>query len=721
MDFKQYKGKNILAWLWFDPDYYNPDKGNTVCYVYPRVLVNKFHYELIDPADFPKHGSIRVNINGGDTAEDLYERFGSFVSLKINEDDPYPNYDGNNMYSLRYNSSFGRTNSGIWIEKFSGKDFYQIIDVDSDISTLINTRSIPEPDCTIRTTLVLLRLNSKLYGPFEYDTTEGTMKLRGIKDYQYNIGEYSAVDYNDELLVITDQNDNEAVIIMPKSVLVSPEKSENRFDWISEETLIDSFIESMRVENSYTRDQIRQLKEMAHQLIERGSNVSFTKERISKIQSLMVGISQNEEYAQTMLQFALSDESTKEALVKELVSNHFDQIQNRITEFSAVQERLSELKSQEVSMEKHIQELQSEAENSKQPTSEDDQNKIDKLTKAIDDLQKENEGLAAIIGTQKEIEALRAERDSLKKERDIEREKRDQQLLDNKELEKQFNATLEAFNDQAKQTARILDSKLLDKILRGVGEEPATEEIAPFDCSLLHTDSMNCVDIIKRVTEFVHDKAHRDVTFNDVYCLLRLLKLLADNGYQKANVKEPVFKFDYVSADEHYQNEKDVANTYLLSNGEVTATLYYQPVISAVQFENDLTLFRTTKPPAGNPDYYTPDFVLKFASSEDDEEYAIFDAKFSSRANIKKHSLPEVIRKYSCEISAASRSSAPKMVWVLQGRVNGSENAIWKYHNSQLASTYRPITSFGIVSINTAVEIRQRLWNEIRSSISLLQ
>lgn len=155
---------------------------------------------LIDPADFPKHGSIRVNINGGDTAEDLYERFGSFVSLKINEDDPYPNYDGNNMYSLRYNSSFGRTNSGIWIEKFSGKDFYQIIDVDSDISTLINTRSIPEPDCTIRTTLVLLRLNSKLYGPFEYDTTEGTMKLRGIKDYAqvfeiivrwFRYGEYS--------------------------------------------------------------------------------------------------------------------------------------------------------------------------------------------------------------------------------------------------------------------------------------------------------------------------------------------------------------------------------------------------------------------------------------------------------------------------------------------------------------------------------------------------
>ena len=415
----------------------------------------------------------------------------------------------------------------------------------------------------------------------------------------------------------------------------------------------------------------------------------------------MVGISQNEEYAQTMLQFALSDESTKEALVKELVSNHFDQIQNRITEFSAVQERLSELKSQEVSMEKHIQELQSEAENSKQPTSEDDQNKIDKLTKAIDDLQKENEGLAAIIGTQKEIEALRAERDSLKKERDIEREKRDQQLLDNKELEKQFNATLEAFNDQAKQTARILDSKLLDKILRGVGEEPATEEIAPFDCSLLHTDSMNCVDIIKRVTEFVHDKAHRDVTFNDVanylICITQgfITTFAGEPGTGKTSLcnilakalglvaNAPQRRFVDISVERGWSSHKDFIG-------------YYNPLSKKMERSNG-EVFNAF------------------------EEYAIFDAKFSSRANIKKHSLPEVIRKYSCEISAASRSSAPKMVWVLQGRVNGSENAIWKYHNSQLASTYRPITSFGIVSINTAVEIRQRLWNEIRSSISLLQ
>lgn len=206
----------------------------------------------------------------------------------------------------------------------------------------------------------------------------------------------------------------------------------------------------------------------------------------------------------------------------------------------------------------------------------------------------------------------------------------------------------------------------------------------------------------------------------EYYCLLRLLKLLADNRFQKADIKEPVLKYDYTSADEYYKNEKDVANTYMLSNGSVTVTLYYQPVISAVQFENNLTLYRTTKSASDKPNYYTPDFVLKFYSSDHNEEYIIFDAKFSSRKNIKNHSLPDVIRKYSCEFGVAADITAPKMVWILQGRVKVTENPIWKYHDSPLALKYHPITSYGIVSMNTAIDVNKRLWNEIKHNISLL-
>ncbi len=517
MEFKQYMGKNILAWLFYNENYQDPYGGvNRVCYVYPRVLTKGSTFDLIDPNDFPKVGRIEVRIQGDDSSEDVYSRFGSLVTIRINRDS-YPNYDGNNMYSLKYNSQFGKANSEIWIESFSGKGFYQIIDIDSDIATLQNDRAIPEPNYDVHTTLVLLRCNNKLYGPFDYEIKEGKMLLRGIKDYQYTIGEYSAVDYNDELLVIADQNDDEAVIILPRLSLASPEEAESRFDWISEETLIDNFIESLRVENSYTRDQVRQLKEMAHQLIESEAVVHFTEERISRIQALIGGVAQNEDYARAMIQFALSDESTKDILVKELVSNHFDQVQGRITEFATVQEHLSELKAQEASLTQHIQELQFSAEGARQVTSDGDQDKIDELTRTIDELQNENAKLTSVIRIQKEIDSLKAERDSLKNARDRAKENYNQQLLDNNELEKQFSATLEAFNNQAKQTARILDSKLLDKILRGVEEESTTiEDIIPFDSSLLHADAMECSGIVDRVTTFISEKAHREVTSNDV-------------------------------------------------------------------------------------------------------------------------------------------------------------------------------------------------------------
>ena len=204
----------------------------------------------------------------------------------------------------------------------------------------------------------------------------------------------------------------------------------------------------------------------------------------------------------------------------------------------------------------------------------------------------------------------------------------------------------------------------------------------------------------------------------EYYCLLSILKLLADNGYQKSNIKEPVYKYEYTLADSEYQNEKDVANTYKLFNGKVYVTVYYQPVISAVNFENEITLFRTTK--NYNKDYYTPDFVLKFYSDTQNEEYVVFDSKFSSRDNIKRYSLEEVILKYSCEFASTAENRFPKMVWVLQGRVRNFENPIWKFHNSRLASRFLPTTSYGIVSINTSVDVKQRLWNEIKQNISLL-
>lgn len=508
MDFKQYRGKNILAWLWFDSNYYNPDKGNTVCYVYPRVLSSKDHFDLIDSEDFPKHGSIKVNLNSGEIAEDIYERFGPLVSIRINGD-PYTDFNGHNMYSLKYNSHYGKTNSEIWIESFSGKGFYQVIDVKSSIERIQSEHSIPEPDCIIRTALILLRCGDKLYGPFECDTKEGITALQGLKAYQYSIGEYNAMSYNNELMVIEDQDGEEALILLPKASIPSPEECEIRYDWISEEILIDSFVDSVRVENSYTREQVRQLKEMVHQLVESGDGVQFTNDRIAKMQELLQGIVAKEKYIRDVVEYALMDESMKATLTEEVVNNYFDQIHDKMLEFSLVQERINGLKKQEVALQQSVEELQGSAENGKPESSEEDKIRISELTQELEELRKKNEVLNKEIGLHKEIKDLTAERDRLEIEKNM-------RAKDYEKLEEQFKETLDSFNDKAKQTARILDNKLLDKILRGIDEEPSVENIVTFDTSLLNAEPMNAIDIIKRVTDFISEKAHRDVTSNDV-------------------------------------------------------------------------------------------------------------------------------------------------------------------------------------------------------------
>lgn len=159
----------------------------------------------------------------------------------------------NNWYSFRYNPNYGKSESEIWIETFSGKGYYQVIDVDKDINTLLEGRKIPEPDVPIYTTLVLLRSDEKLYGPFEYDTKEGHMELLGLKENSYHIGEFDARSHADDLFVIKDRNGQDAITLIPRASVKLPNECIVQYDWISKQTLINSFIETMREENAYTR------------------------------------------------------------------------------------------------------------------------------------------------------------------------------------------------------------------------------------------------------------------------------------------------------------------------------------------------------------------------------------------------------------------------------------------------------------------------------------
>ena len=531
VNIRNYKGKNLIAWLWYKENFEDPYGGreNKRCYVYPRFLLKNNTIETVDPDDFPDRGSIEVFIQGGETVEDLYDRVGSLVNIKLNEEPSINNnYSARNRYCLKYNYQFGRNDSEIWIDEFSGKGFYQVIDI-FDISSIQSEKSFKAPDSAPYTTLILLRFEDKIFGPFEYDIKDDTVFLQSCKEHDYLIGVYNSDLFNENYLSIKNNDDEEVVLLLPKALLCPPAECEKSYDWITEEKLIDDFFIRLRTSTEYTREQIRQIKDNVLQTLKAKSDGTISEERVERICKLFESVSQEDNRIQQLVQYAMDDDVLKEALIKEIANNHFELIESKLPEYDSVQQEISKLKSEKAKIEDEIRELEESRSTDELPADysenlENLQNEIEEKNNTITQLKiriEEYEHRESALGKKEEVESeiaqLCKERDEFRAQRRDAKKEYDRQLLDNEDLKRQFKETLESFNDQAKQTAKILDSKLLDRIIRGLdGDDYEESNIVEFNASLLTSNRMNYDEIINYITTFVTEKAHRDVSTNDI-------------------------------------------------------------------------------------------------------------------------------------------------------------------------------------------------------------
>ena len=214
----------------------------------------------------------------------------------------------------------------------------------------------------------------------------------------------------------------------------------------------------------------------------------------------------------------------------------------------------------------------------------------------------------------------------------------------------------------------------------------------------------------------------------EYYCLQRIIKLFVAHGFFALVNTESSKSFIYSIPDASYsdgesvfQNEIDIANTYYLQKEKTRLTIYYQAVVHSDFFENNLSLYRTTNQKA----YWTPDFILKFENEGNNNcEYIILDSKFSNRDSIIDNSYDKVITKYFKEIAVENADHIlPRMVWILQGRIDENEidKPFYKRTNSPLARRNTP-PSFGIMTFTPLNndKIDELFWNEMESQISYL-
>ena len=186
----------------------------------------------------------------------------------------------------------------------------------------------------------------------------------------------------------------------------------------------------------------------------------------------------------------------------------------------------------------------------------------------------------------------------------------------------------------------------------------------------------------------------------EYFCLLRLLSLLKENGYQYMDS----FSFPYeIKNDKIYEHENDVNNTYNFKKDNIEVTLYYQAVISSNDLYNGLELYRITSDiyDENKEIYYWPDFILRF-KIEDKIKYVILDAKFASKKNISKYHLDDIMKKYGCEVLVNNANRRhPVMVWALQGRMDSESPTINNRTRSSNAQKYGVETSYGSAKFTT--------------------
>lgn len=191
----------------------------------------------------------------------------------------------------------------------------------------------------------------------------------------------------------------------------------------------------------------------------------------------------------------------------------------------------------------------------------------------------------------------------------------------------------------------------------------------------------------------------------EYYCLARLLNFIDSNGYLPDRERD--INYNYKTANELFENEEFLYNTFYRKRDDLKLTLYFQPVIYGDRYENEIGLLRTSgcdvmyTPYNKTGNYYSPDFVLKISGKKD--AYLILDSKFQTRNTILKGHMEEVISKYFIQIRDENFERS-QYVYILQGRTDECLNMLWNYENNE-SLRKKDISTFGIIQFSPDVKM----------------
>ena len=320
MDSK-YLNRQLICWLSYNPYFEDNGTENRVIYLYPRYIVNNGKFEWIDSKiDFPTIGRMAVRLYGKETAIDLYQRLGPLVSVRINTD-PQPAYDAKNYYTLRYNPSFGRDRSEIWLESVDSTSFYEIKECSQDLNSILRYHqcdSYSDSDCF--SNAIMLRIGNMLYGPFEHESNAGIMKLHGLERYDFLIGGYPIAKFDQSIITIRDQRDRDAIYALPANALSAPQSCARSYDMIDQHRLVELFLDRVRAQLNLSRAEIRPVVDFCRDLFEGNQKIDFSEQRLQSVKQLLPLLFHDDSLYKNMIELTIDNDEFRDHLISDILS-----------------------------------------------------------------------------------------------------------------------------------------------------------------------------------------------------------------------------------------------------------------------------------------------------------------------------------------------------------------------------------------------------------------
>lgn len=531
MEISNYVGKTIIAWHYYNENYVGEyvSSPNRRSYVYPRIL-KKSESEFIpiinSESEFPKKGRIEVKIAGELTAAELYDEVGKIVEIQMNTIPEY-NFASNNCYSLRLNRNYRKEETEIWVGKFTGKGFTQIVTGQAEWECVQRTRRIQCVD-TIYTNEILLSINGKYYGPFEYDKKDGFVELSGKKENKYFISDYESEELKDVIYIVDNPESEDAVHLVAKNAIPSPMDRKYKIDWIDDDKLINYLIAILKKHGSNTKSEVRRIKENIDSLVEDDEEMFLNDDRKVRLKGLLNLVDDRDNFIQMIVKAVLENTELNKEVARVICEKHFEFIEKNSPEIKKYNDRLKELSERESSIIIQVSQAEANLEALANREREKQGDKIKEIESQIKNLLEEKgkyeneiQQLLSNIDGIKELEELEVKKKELKQEADWaqrEKELRDSDLKRTqdmqKDLDKKLKDIIENFSNETKIAVDKLDKDFLNKVFQEITGEKEIKQTR-FDDTLFYEQKLSGDDIINIVQNYLND-ANRNVSYNEV-------------------------------------------------------------------------------------------------------------------------------------------------------------------------------------------------------------